>query len=304
MKPTILIVQQYLDACANQKKLNEKTIKAYRIDLRQFVEYLDTYQAEFDREAVKDYLSRLNRDYKPLTVKRKRASMRALVTWLMDEQLLDRNPFENLHLKIPEPELLPRDIPLREIERMLAAAHEGMNSQPDNLTALCDTSVMELLFATGMRVSELSNLKTNDVDLVDGVIRIFGKGSKERVIQITNDEVLSLLRKYESISRPERSDAFFRNRNGDRLSEQSLRGIVRKYTKKAGILMRITPHMFRHSLATMLVDADVPIRVIQKILGHSSILTTQIYTNVAGRKQREVMMEKHPRNKLSFSLPA
>jgi len=304
MRPTTQIMQHYLDVCEKSKRLNPKTVKAYRIDLRQFKEYLDDKNAEFDREAIMSYLMQLNQNFKPRTVKRKRASLRALVTWLLDEQLIDINPFENLHLNMPEPEVLPRDIPFREIERMLAAAHEGMNRQPDSLTALCDTTVIELLFATGMRVSELSNLKTKDVDLIDGVIRIFGKGSKERLIQITNNEVLSLLQKYESVSQPERSGTFFRNRSGGRLSEQSVRGIVRKYTKAAGILTRITPHMFRHSLATMLVDADVPIRVIQKILGHSSILTTQIYTNVSGRKQREVMMEKHPRNKLSFSLPA
>ena len=304
MELSASVIQQYLNACENQKRLNSKTIKAYSIDLRQFMEYLDDKDAEFDREAVKDYLSRLNQDFKPRTVKRKRASLRALVTWLMDEKLMERNPFENLHLKMPEPEILPRDIPLREIERLLAVAHAQMNRQQDNLAALRDTSVMELLFATGIRVSELSNLKTKDVDLIDGVIRIFGKGSKERIVQVANEEVLTLLRKYEDAFQPKQDGTFFQNRNGNRLSDQSVRGIVRKYTKTAGILTRITPHMFRHSLATMLVDEDVSIRIIQKILGHSSILTTQIYANVSGRKQRDVLREKHPRNKLSFPLPA
>ena len=146
---------------------------------------------------------------------------------------------------------------------------------------------MEMLFATGIRVSELCNLKTKDVNLIDGFIRIFGKGSKERIVQIANGEVLLLLQKYENVFQPKRDSTFFQNRNGKRLSEQSVRGIVRKYTKAAGILTRITPHMFRHSLATMLVDEDVSIRVIQKILGHSSIITTQIYTNVSGRKQQQ-----------------
>lgn len=129
MKVTILLIQQYLDACENQKKLDPKTIKAYKIDLRQFQEYLDDENIEFDREAIKGYLTLLNHNFKPRTVKRKRASVRALVTWLLDENLIDRNPFENLHLKMPEPEILPRDIPLREIERILAAAHAKMNRQ-------------------------------------------------------------------------------------------------------------------------------------------------------------------------------
>ena len=169
-------VHEYLCMCGNQKNLDPKTLKAYRIDLRQFTGYLAGRDAAFDRAAVRDYTACMNRKFKPRTVKRKLASIRAFVTWLMDEQRLAQNPFENLHLKIHEPALLPRIIPLRIVEQMLSAAHQAMQRQPAG-RALCETAVMETLFATGMRVSELSGLKAREIDLKDGVIRILGKGS-------------------------------------------------------------------------------------------------------------------------------
>ncbi len=298
------IVRQYLSACGSQRRLSPKTIKAYHIDLRQFSEFLAENRMEFDRDALKAYFAILNRKFRPRTVKRKRASLRALVSWMLDERYLTQNPFENICLKIKEPQLLPRDLPLREIGGVLAAAHAQLDRHPDSSSALCETAVIEMLFATGLRVSELSDLKTADVNLADGYIRIFGKGAKERVVAIENREVLDLLRRYKDRSQPAFDGAFFHNRCGRRLSEQSVRGIVRKYTRSAGIATRITPHMFRHSLATMLVNAEVPIRFIQRILGHASIQTTQIYTRVAGQRQREILAAKHPRNLLSFPLTA
>ena len=142
----------------------------------------------------------------------------------MDEQRLAQNPFENLHLKIQEPALLPRIIPLRVVEQMLSAAHQAMQRQPAG-RALCETAVMETLFATGMRVSELSGLKAREIDLKDGVIRILGKGSKECILHITNAEVLAVLRQYAECG-PSRDGTFFHSRDGGRLSEQSIRNIV------------------------------------------------------------------------------
>lgn len=300
MELSMPIMQKYLDACQNQRKLDRKTIKAYRIDLRQFAEFMAGENTDLSRETIKSYISYMNQKYKPRTVKRKIASIRALVTWLIDEQLLAGNPFENLHSRLPEPVILPRVIPSRVLEKMLEAAHQRLCQQPEHLFRLCETAVLEMLFATGMRVSELSGLKTRDIDLSDGVIRIFGKGKKERMIHVTNAEVLGILRKYKEMPQPERTGFFFQNRRGGRLSEQSVRNIVRKYGELVDYPVRITPHMFRHTTATLLLEADVDIRCIQQLLGHASIVTTQIYTNVAGAKQREIMQNKHPRNQFSF----
>ena len=160
----------------------------------------------------------MNQKFRPSTVKRKIASIRAFVTWLMEENLMEKNPFENLHLKVQKPTLLPRVIPFWVIRSILEEVHKRQKLNLDNMTVLRETAVIEMLFATGMRVSELSGLKTRDIDLKDGVIRILGKGKKERVIHITNAEVLSILRRYAETFQPGRDGFFFRNRRGNRLN--------------------------------------------------------------------------------------
>lgn len=253
-------VKQYLKTCEFQKNLDAKTVKAYRIDLRQFTEYLTEQNAEIDRETVKSYIMYLNQRYKPRSVKRKIASLKALCTYLEDEELLEVNPFARLKIKLQEPFILPRTIPLRVIERMLAAAyHELRCGEPEQTRrkALRNAAVMELLFATGMRVSELCGLNTDDVDLVDGTVRIFGKGAKERILQITNVEVLSVLRSYTQVFKPIERGAFFLNQRKTRLSEQSVRLMLRKYADQIGTPLHITPHMYRHSFATLLLEEDV-----------------------------------------------
>lgn len=295
-------LENYLKACTYQKNLNEKTVKAYRIDLRQFLEYSAAQHTSFDRESVKNYIAHLNQRCKPRSTKRKIASLKAFCTWLEEEELLEENPFCKLRIKLQEPFILPRTIPLRVIEQMLAAAYqtfqESRTSQQRKIS-LRDAAVMELLFATGMRVSELCGLNTEDIDLADGTVKIYGKGSKERMLQITNDAVTSILREYAQEYHPCERQAFFLTQRKTRLAEQSVRLALRKYAEQIGTPLHITPHMFRHSFATLLLEEDVDIRYIQQLLGHSSIVTTQIYTHVATAKQRDILLQKHPRNKIS-----
>ena len=260
-----MLTVQYLTACESEKRLDKKTIKAYRIDLRQFTEYVIGQAASFDRETIKSYTAYMNQKFRPSTVKRKIASIRAFVTWLMEEELIGKNPFENLHLKVQKPTLLPRVIPFWVIRSILEEVHKRQKLNLDNMTVIRETAVIEMLFATGMRVSELSGLKTKNIDLKDGVIRILGKGSKERIAYIGNAEVLEALRKYAEACQPERNGTFFLNSRGKRLSEQSVRNIVRKYGELVDYPTRITPHMFRHSVATLLLEEDVDIRCIQHI---------------------------------------
>lgn len=297
MELTANVVHEYIEYCEREKRLDWKTLKAYRTDLRQFLEYLQAEKLEFTREAVKGCAARMNERFKPRTVRRKLASVRALTTWLVDEKRLPRNPFENLRVKLREPRLLPRVLPLRVVGRMLAAARQAADG---GLAALCEAAVLETLFATGIRVSELCGLRARDVDLREGVFYIFGKGKKERVIPVENAEVLGLLRRYAREASPELDAPFFRSRRGTRLSEQSVRRIVRKYGKQVDYPTRITPHMFRHTVATLLLENDVDLRYIQQFLGHASILTTQIYTHVAPARQRDILRERHPRNAFTF----
>ena len=165
---------------------------------------------------------------------------------------------------------------------------------------LRDIAVTELLFATGMRISELCSLRPDNINLVNGNINIYGKGAKERIIQVNNHQVLNALLTYklEFLTEINCSEFFFINRLNQRLSEQSVREMIKRYSAIAGINLHITPHMFRHSFATYLLEEDVDIRYIQQMLGHSSIQTTEIYTHVSMKKQKDILKNKHPRNNL------
>ena len=295
------LIQEYLKICQFQKRLDSKTLKAYHIDLQQFCEFLMETQTEMTKESLSSYIMEMNRHFKPRSVKRKLASIKAFCHYLEIEDILAENPFRKLSVGSREPQQLPRTIPLRMIEAMLSASYEKVrnSSGTQHMWALRDAAVIEMLFATGMRVSELCKLNISDVDLSDGVIRIHGKGAKERMLQIGNGDVLSILRQYSgSVIRTEQTP-FFVNRRGFRISEQSVRLILRHYEMALEGVQHITPHMFRHSFATLLLEEDVDIRYIQRMLGHSSIVTTQIYTHVATAKQKDILVNKHPRNKLS-----
>ncbi len=293
----------YLYICRYQKNLDAKTVKAYRIDLRQFSEFLTEKQLEISRESVSAYIMEMNRRFKPRSVKRKIASMKAFLNYLEDEELLENNPFNKLRISLREPVLLPKTIPLRTIEMLLSEAHrmtvDGLTDYSKKY-ALRDTAVMELLFATGLRVSELCRLNVADVDLIEGTVKIYGKGAKERIVQIGTPAVLNVLSEYHSCFGGQATSPFFVNCAGNRISEQSVRSILNKYAGRISSDLHVTPHMFRHSFATLLLEEDVDIRYIQQLLGHSSITTTQIYTHVTTAKQKNILMQKHPRNKLTL----
>lgn len=296
-------ISRYLLDCQYQKSLDPKTIEAYRIDLAQFVTLVGQRDIELSREGIMVYISVLHQKYKPKTIRRKIASVKAFCSYLEYEGLLTENPFSRLRLKLGVPLILPKTVPLPVIESILASAYqrrEGAKSSSQRYTALRDIAVLELLFATGIRVSELCALQYEDVRLGEGEIKIYGKGAKERFVQIANPDVLGALCNYRDAYHDiiTQTGTFFTNRLYKPLSDQSVRGIINKHCKLAGIETHITPHMFRHSFATLLLEEGVDIRYIQQLLGHSSILTTQIYTHVAGKKQRDILLKKHPRNKI------
>lgn len=296
-------IPAYLDYCKSQKGLNEKTLKAYRIDLSQFLVYIMETDGELTKINITNYITLLHQRYKPKSVKRKIASMKAFFNYLVYEELLLESPLTKVKVKFKEAFVLPKIIPLAVIENILALVYH-IKQQP-NLSdykyqvVLRNIAVLEMLFATGIRVSELCSLKAEDVDLNEGIIKIFGKGSKERMVQIGNQNVIVSLRAYQKAFSEDiqKTGCFFVNRLRHQLSEQSVRFMINNYVEQLGIDMHITPHMFRHSFATYLLEADVDIRYIQQLLGHSSIVTTQIYTHVATKKQKDILSLKHPRNK-------
>ena len=161
-------------------------------------------------------------------------------------------------------------------------------------------AIIELLFATGVRVSELSQLQCKDVDLMHAVIKVYGKGSRERIIQICSEDVISILNEYKELIQP--TTSFFINRFGHEISAQSIRLLVKRCVKELRLSKHITPHTFRHTFATLLLEEDVDIKYIQSLLGHSSIVTTQIYTHVNSNKQKTILYQKHPRNKIEIKI--
>ena len=300
-------ISEYLKICETIKKLNSKTIKAYRTDLSQFHTFMLSQEDFTEKTALNSFLALLHQKYKPKTAKRKIAALKAFFHYLVYEELLPQNPFEKLNVKFREPQVLPRIVPNAIIEIFLRTMYEQKKLAPTAYkynSILRDIAVIELLFATGVRVSELCSLTPSQIDFTTYKIIINGKGSKERILQIGNEDVKEILSEYYTIFKTDISKTgwFFINRLHKRYSEESVRSMIVKYLKLADIDMHITPHMFRHSFATLLLESDVDIRYIQRMLGHSSIKTTEIYTTVSTSKQNSILTAKHPRNSMHIDI--
>ncbi|MDR0890469.1 MAG: tyrosine-type recombinase/integrase [Oscillospiraceae bacterium] len=296
-------IENYLYYCTYQKKLSKKTVKAYRIDLTQFSSFAKTEESPLSKQCITEYIQKLHAEYKPKSVKRKIACLRAFINHLEFEEEIERNPIDKLRLDFREPLALPKAISLKTIQKLFHAAYGSLNTadtaQACNAT-IRDIAVLELLFATGLRVSELCGIAAGHINLREGYVKVQGKGARERIVFITNPEVLAALRMYKKMFEVyiHRTGWFFVNRLQQKLSEQSVRTMIQRYADRAKIAEHITPHMIRHSFATLMLEEDVDIRYIQSILGHSSITTTQIYTHVSPGKQRRIMKNKHPRNRV------
>ena len=301
-------VGKYMTYC-DQKQLDEKTIKAYRIDLRQFVSIFKQHgvsdAAEVTPDILESVIASLHGTFSPKTVKRKSASLKAFFHYLQRKGITAQNPFDSAMVKFREPQVLPRTIPIDMVESLFREMYaEKETDRTTHKYRLCvrNVAIIEMLFATGMRVSELCGLKAEDLDVVNGNVRIHGKGRKERCIQITDEKTMQALSEYMDLFGPEIKACgyIFVNGYGSHISDQSVRRIINGYADAAAIRLHITPHMFRHTFATSLLENDVDIRYIQTMLGHSSITTTEIYTHVSDVKQREILAAKHPRQKFSI----
>jgi len=298
-------INDYLNYCRYQKKLNMKTVKAYRIDLTQFAAHLEQEAEPLVKKCISHYVQTLHQKYKAKTVKRKIACIRAFVNYLEFDEQIDVNPISKIKLNFREPVTLPKALPLGTIYKLIKAAWHSLENDQSEFQYginLRNVAILELLFATGVRVSELCSIKSNDIDLKNGSVKVWGKGARERIVFINNREILEALRKYKAafLCEIKNTGWFFINRFGYKLSEQSVRHMIRSYAESANIAEHITPHTLRHSFATLMLEEDVDIRYIQSILGHSSISTTQIYTHVTLGKQKSIMKEKHPRNRISI----
>jgi len=294
----------FLFHCRYEKNLSPRTLKAYSIDLCQLCKHLKAAQVveieAVDKSCLRDYIRGLFDGYKEKTIKRKVATLKSFFHFLEREDAIAVNPLRKMDVRIKETRRLPRTIALADLKRLFHHLYRAKQAcedkESDAYRALVrDIAVLELLFATGARVSEVANLRSEDVDLRAGCVRILGKGGRERILQICDSETLAAVRQYQSLREGESSMQFFRNRSGNRLTDQSIRGMLRRHASRAGLKAHLTPHMLRHSVATLLLEEGVDIRYIQHLLGHSSITTTQIYTEVRNESQWRVLAQKHPR---------
>lgn len=309
-----IAIQDFINHCMFNKNLSSKTIKAYRTDLIQYSKFLYTkLKYSFDvreitKTEIQQYIEHIS-FLKAKSRKRKIATIKAMFNYLEFDDKIISNPIRKVQIKIKEPFRLPSCLTINEINEIFKAAYNDFNKDNEmtfqNQTALRNLAVIELLFATGARVSEIANLKLEDIDLVTGIISIKGKGNKERIIQISNSDTIHLLNKYKQVFERKilkANNFFFINRLKKKLSDQSIRCIVKVLSQKAKITKKITPHFFRHSFATLLLENEVDIKYIQILLGHSSILTTQIYTHVNNHKISQILKTRHPRKDICARL--
>jgi integrase/recombinase XerD len=305
-------IREFINHCKYEKNLSEKTIKAYNCDLLQFTKFLINRDfsieiTQITKTEIRLFLEEIS-TLKPKSVKRKIATLKSFFSFLEFEDKITVNPFRKMKIKINEPKILPRVMDIKDVNAIFRSAYLNNTlckdlSEYSYLESLRNIVVIELLFATGARVSEIANLYEENIDFSSGSLKIKGKGNKERIIQICNKETLKVLKEYHKYFKKkiQNSGGFFLvNRLGNKLSDQSIRGLIKGLSNEANIHKHITPHVFRHTLATLLLEKDVDIKYIQSILGHSSIMTTQIYTHVNREKQRQILTIKHPRRDFSM----
>lgn len=286
-------ISEYLDFCESQKRLSLETIRAYSNDLNQFKKFDD----------MKEYVRYLCARYdKSKTIRRKLACVKSYYRYLENENIIHDNPFNKLYVNIKDSKELPKIISKNDLKKIRNhMLKEKVSAETDykNEKSHRNLLILELLISTGIRILELCSLRLKQIDIEEQKINILGKGRKERTIYLGNKETLKLLETYIKTYRETREEYLFVGKDGvSYLEEQSVRLMFRNLPYKMGLEIKITPHMFRHTFATMLLESGVDIRYIQQILGHSSIAVTQIYTHVSMDKQREILTNLNPINQI------
>lgn len=283
-----------------EKNFSEYTAKAYCSDILSYLIWLGDEGCEgADFSKIRDYLHFMQKfDYKKTTLARKIASIRTFYKYLSREKKIDNNPAQNI-ISPKRPKSLPKFLSMEEIEEILN------NINISTPAGYRNRAILELLWASGMRVSELSNLNFGSLNLENNEITVFGKGAKERIILIT-DRAKTYLQKYIDFARPLVAKGYdippitdnspvFINKTGYRLQTRMVRNVINEIVEKIELPKKVTPHMFRHSFATHLIENGADLRVVQELLGHASISNTQIYTHISMQHMKDVYDHTHPR---------
>ena len=285
------LISTYLDYCKTHKRLSSHTIRAYKNDLMQF------YNSDYDN--VESYIEHLTQsNIKTNTLRRKIACMKVFYNYLKYQNIIEENPFNQLRFQFRTEKVLPKTIPYDILKSIFSYLEQRVvlsKTDYQKQHAERNLLIISLLLSTGIRISELCHIHLKDINLSNKTLHIIGKGKKERILFLGDQKTFNLLETYINKTRNESNDFLFPGKHSPKpLSEQSVRLILKRIVEQNSLSKTITPHMFRHSFATMLLDNDVDIRYIQQILGHSSISVTQIYTHVSHSKQKEILSSFNP----------
>lgn len=286
------VIDDFLDHCRISKRLSSNTLRAYETDLTDFLSHMgkEILVTAIDRDRLRHYARTLfdAKGLKESTVKRRMAALKVMFRWLERDEVIALSPFHRLELSIRLPRRLPRALSVDEMRRLLNAAERDLTYGHDEL--VMHFSII-CLFVTGLRVGELAGVGLSEVDSREASILVRGKGNRERRVFLTGQDAIQALNTYlvarETVTTA--SDRLLVSATGDDVTPQFIRRKLATLGKRARIERRVTPHMLRHTAATQLIEAGVDIRFVQKLLGHASIATTQIYTQVSDSSLRDTM---------------
>ncbi|MDN7225853.1 site-specific tyrosine recombinase XerD [Planococcus liqunii] len=292
-------LDDYLHFLRVERQLASNTLTSYERDLKSYLQYLKEVEQldslrKVERVHILNHLRHLKETTKtPRTVARHISSIRSFHQFLIRERVVDNDP--TVHLEMPQMEKkLPNILSIEEVDALMQAPAEN------KANGLRDRAMLELLYASGMRVSECINLNIEDVNLTMGFVKCYGKGGKERIIPL-GKTALAACRTYlenarAELAKPEtKTDSLFINQRGKRLTRQGFWKLLKQHAQKAGIQRELTPHTLRHSFATHLIENGADLRAVQEMLGHADISTTQIYTHVSKTRLKDVYSQFHPR---------
>ena len=293
------LVESFKAYLSVEKNFSEHTVHAYCSDIVSYILWLDGKSClEADFNLLREYLHFIQRfDYQKTTIARKTASIRTFYKFLFRERYIDNNPA--ISLTAPKkPKSLPKFLTKEEVEQILN------NIKIDTPAGFRNRVIIELLWATGMRVSELSNLNFGDLNIDENEIRVFGKGAKERIVLISDrakdylvqyiEKARNLIAPGYNVSEPDDNSPVFINSTGYRLQNATIRNAINNVVSEIELPKKVTPHVFRHSFATRLIENGADLRVVQELLGHAGISNTQIYTHISMKHMQDVYDSAHP----------
>lgn len=283
---------KFLNYITVEKNYSAHTASNYNIDLREFEQFLESRGGkdikQIDYFLLRKFLSELaQRELDKRTLSRKISTLKSFFKFAVREGIITTNPAAALiYPRLSKP--LPKFLTEQEVRLILRLPSS------ENVLGLRDKAMLEFLYSTGARVSEMVSCKISDVDLIGGVVKVKGKGRKERLLPLGEPALVSLKRYLDQ--RTDKNQALFINKRGSRLTDRGVRDIIYRYIKKGALSLRISPHVFRHSFATHLLNRGADLRSVQELLGHSSISTTQVYTHLTVDSLKSVYQKAHPRS--------